>query len=170
MATPLHSGRFSGFSRAAVLVGLGVTVVACGSLRQNLRNQFLSFRGAWQCESKGCKQPEMVQSRKSHREGEVDVSHVKMQPRVAVVFNAGAEPETFSAKVKCGGNSGDVADAQIKAPGTHKISGQSDSYVVMVRRKDHDFLADCNAIRVVAHATWENGKRTFEDEAGLKIE
>lgn len=170
MAKRLDTGRRRGLTQAAVLVGLGVTLIACGALRQNLRNQFLSFRGAWQCDAKGCKQPQMVRSKKSHREGEVDISHVKMQPQVGAVFNAGAEPESFSAKVKCGGNSADVAEKRIKAPGKHKISGQADSYVVLVRPSDHDFLEGCNQIRVVAHATWENGKRTYDEEAGLQVE
>ncbi len=147
-----------------VLAGLG----ACGALRQNLRNEFVSYRGTWQCDKAGCKQAQMVRSKKAHRDGEINVAHVKIQPHVVMIFNAGAAPDSFSATLRCGGKSGPVPDARIKAPGRHKIAGQADSYALIVKRKDYAFAATCKDLRIVTHATWEGGKRTYEAEAGLK--
>ncbi len=142
--------------------------LGCGALRQNLRNQFLSYRGAWQCEGGNCKMPAMKRSTRQHREGETDISHVTMHNQVAMVFNAGAPPDSFSARVSCGGDAADVPADRIKAPGDHGISAQSDSYVVLVRPSDYPFGQGCKQFRVKAHATWEGGKKTYDQQAGLE--
>lgn len=157
--------------RALLLLGLvgAPLALGCGALRQNLRNQFLSYRGAWQCEGGKCKMPAMKRSIKQHREGETDITHVTMHNQVAMVFNAGAPPDSFSAKIACGGDSSDVPAERVKAPGAHKISGQSDSYVVLVRPSDYPFGEGCNKFRVTAHATWEGGKKEYDAVAGLEL-
>ncbi|MCR9162082.1 MAG: hypothetical protein ACE37F_28500 [Nannocystaceae bacterium] len=103
--------------RALLLLGLvgAPLALGCGALRQNLRNQFLSYRGAWQCEGGNCKMPAMKRSIKQHREGETDITHVTMHNQVAMVFNAGAAPDSFSAKISCGGDVAEVPAERIKA-------------------------------------------------------
>ena len=60
------------------LVGLvgAVGALGCGALRQNLRNQFVSYRGAWSCPSPGCKSNEVVQSKKGSNQGELRIKAV----------------------------------------------------------------------------------------------
>ncbi len=156
--------------RALLLLGLvgAPLALGCGALRQNLRNQFLSYRGAWQCSGGNCKVAQMERSIKQHREGETNITHVTMHNQVAMVFNAGAVPDTFSARVSCGGDSADVPAERIKAPGDHGIAAQKDSYVVLVRPKDYAFSEGCKTYRVRAHATWEGGKKSYDVDAGLE--
>jgi hypothetical protein len=152
-----------------VLVTAASATFAC-ALRQNLRNQFLSYRGAWHCEKKpACGQAGMTRSTRGSRAGEVDITNVKMNPKVAMVVNAGAPPESFTAKLACGGQTQDVPADNILGPGAHKIAGQADSYVVLVDPADYSF-GECNAYRLHAHATWENGKREYNLEAGLSVQ
>lgn len=166
--TPKSSNFRNCALRGVLVVSVAAGIGGCGALRQNLRNQFVSYRGTWACEQAGCNQKQMVRSRKAHREGEVNIAHVKIQPHVMMVFNAGAAPETFSATLSCAGSSGEVPSSQIRAPGKHQIAGQADSYAVIINRKHYPFAAKCKDLRVVAHATWESGKKTYEAEAGLK--
>ena len=161
--------RSTVFSAGLGLLFVVSTATACGALRQNLRNQFVSYRGAWQCDGGDCKQGGMSRATKQHREGETDITHVTLNNQVAMVWNAGAPPESFSAQLRCGGGSAEVPAERIKAPGEHKIAGQKDSYVILVRAKDYDFIGDCKQVRVKTHATWEAGKKTYEAEAGLKL-
>lgn len=155
----------------AALVGCvlaGSFALGCGALRQNLRNQFVSYRGAWQCDGGKCKMPAMTRSTRAHREGEIDVTHVKMNNQVAMVFNAGAPPDSFSARIACGSDAADVPADRIKAPGQHGVAGQSDSYVILVRPKDYPFAEGCKQFRVKTHATWEGGKKSYDTEAGIE--
>jgi hypothetical protein len=156
-------------ARVGTLLALALSLVACGALRQNLKNQFVSFRGAWQCPSPGCGAAKMVRSNQGHREGDVKVSHVKMQPRVALVFYPGTPVDTFTAKVSCGGQSADVPAGKIRAPGSHKIQGQSDAWVVILKADDYSF-GDCKDYRVMTHSTWENGKREYDEPGGIRVE
>lgn len=165
------AGLYSpGMRRALLVLGLvgAPLVLGCGALRQNLRNQFLSYRGAWQCQGGKCKVASMKRSIKQHREGETDITHVTMHNQVAMVFNAGAPPDSFSARISCGGDSADVPAERIKAPGQHDVAGQKDSYAIIVRPKDYPFAKGCKQFRVRAHATWEGGKKTYDAEAGLE--
>ncbi len=148
---------------------VGSLATGCGALRQNLRNQFVSYRGAWQCQGGKCKMPAMKRATRAHREGETDVSHVELHNQVAMVFNAGAPPETFTARLACGSDAADVPAERIKAPGKHGISAQQDSYVVLVRPKDYPFAEGCSKFRVTTHATWEGGKKTYDLTAGLDV-
>jgi hypothetical protein len=151
-----------------VFVTAASATFACG-LRQNLRNQFLSYRGAWHCEKKECGQAGMTRSTRGSRSGDVEITSVKMNPRVAMVINAGAAPQTFTAELKCGGQTQEVPGERVLAPGTHKIAGQNDSYVVLIDATDYAF-GDCKEYRLHTQATWENGKRTYDLESGLSVQ
>ena len=151
-----------------VFATVASAVFACG-LRQNLRNQFLSYRGAWHCDKKACGQAGMSRSTRGSRAGDVEITNVKMNPRVAMVVNAGAAPQTFSAQLACGGQTQEVPGERVLPPGQHKIAGQGDSYVILIEPGDYAF-SDCREYRLRAHATWENGKREYDLEAGIAIQ
>lgn len=140
-----------------------------------MRNEFLSFRGAWFCEKKDCAEKSMKRSSKGTDEGGVRIGYGKVQPNAALVFNAGASVETFKATVKdCKGKSMDVASKNIKKPGSHGVSGQSDSWVVMLDKGDLGDLnfsskGKCAKLIVTASATWAKGT-SYEDKGGIKAE
>lgn len=157
----------------AVIVAAGL-MLGCG-LRQNMRNEFLSFRGAWFCDKSGCSEGEMQQSSKGTDEGGTRVLYGKLQPTAALVFNAGAEVETFTATVAdCKGKSMPVPDDKLKKPGDHGIAGESDSWVVLLDKGDlSDLKVDssgkCSKLVVTARATWPKGT-SYEDKGAIAAE
>lgn len=157
----------------AVLVAAGAGF-SCG-LRQNLRNEFLSFRGAWFCEKKNCELADMKRSAKGTDEGGVRILYGKMQPTAALVFNAGADVETFSATVTdCKGKSMDIDDASLKAPGKHGISAESDSWLVILDKGELGELTlkskgKCAKLVVSAQAKWPKGT-SYEDKGGISAQ
>jgi hypothetical protein len=157
-----------GLGQLAVLCLCATAVVACGALRQNLRNQFVSYRGAWACEKSGCDEAQMKRATKNHREGEVNVTHARLAPAAAMVFHPGTPVESMTASVECSGQRADVPASRVKAPGSHGIGGESDSWVVLLDPSDYD-LKDCKTWRVTARATWSDGS-TYEETAGVKAQ
>lgn len=156
-------------------LGLGFGPGACG-LRQNLRNEFVSYRGAWFCPKKDCSEKEMKRSAKGQNESEsLRIMHGKLQPRAALVFNPGKPVTSFTAKVAdCKGKEIDVPSGSVKAPGTHDIAGEGDSWVVVLDRSElSDLKIDnkgkCGVLRVTTHATWEKGT-TYEERGGIQVE
>ncbi|MEM6990982.1 MAG: hypothetical protein AAF721_10805 [Myxococcota bacterium] len=160
--------------RHALVGALLLVATACG-LRQNLRNEFLSFRGVWFCQSKDCKESEMKRSAKGTDEGGTRIAYGVVQPNAALVFNAGADVETFSATVTdCKGKTHQVADEDLRKPGSHSIAGQGDSWVVMIDKSNlgeltFDTSDKCGKIIVAAQATWPKGT-SYEDKGGIKAE
>lgn len=163
--------RRSGLLLVLYCVWWGLTATAatmgCGALRQNLRNQFVSYRGAWHCESAGCDESSMKRSAKNHREGEVNITHVSLQPAAAMVFYPGTPVQSFTATVECGGQTADVPSDKVEAPGTHGISGEPDSWIVVIEASDYA-MSGCNTWRVTTHATWADGS-TYEEKAGIQV-
>lgn len=155
---------------AAGLGALAMSMSSCAEMRQNVRNEFVSYRGAWFCPASGCAEAKMQRSAKAHREGELTVNHGKIANGAALVFNAGKTPDTFSADVTdCGGKSAPVPADKVKAPGSHGIVGQSDSYVVIVDPQDYPDLElgkSCKKWTVSTHASWPKGK--WEQKAALE--
>ena len=83
--------RAASFPRVLLASAILSTVVAgCASLRQNIRGQELSYRGAWYCEAEGCDAKAMVKSTRGSRDGEVNINTVKLAPRAAMAFTAAA--------------------------------------------------------------------------------
>lgn len=166
----------SGLLLAAALgTGLGLASTACG-LRQNLRNEFVSYRGAWFCETKDCAEKEMKRSAKGHNEGDsLRIMHGKLQPRAALVFNPGKPVTSFSAKVAdCKGKEVPVPDSSVKAPGSHDISGEGESWVVVLDRAELSDLTieskgSCAILKVTTHATWEKDT-TYDERGGIQVE
>lgn len=155
--------------RLLLLTLAASTVCACGALRQNLKNQFVSYRGTWHCPQGKCTVPQMVRASKNHREGTVNITHAKLDPRAAMAFYPGAPVETFTATISCEGNSAPVPEDRLRPPGSHKLKGQSDSWVVIVDPSDYQF-GKCSTYRVTTHSTWEGGKKKYDESAGIAVQ
>lgn len=157
----------AGVAAGATLAG----TVACGEMRQNMRGEYVTYRGAWFCAKAGCDDTSMQRSAKAHRVGEMTVNHGKVTAGAALVFKPQKTPQTFTAKVSdCAGQVADVPADKIKAPGAHGIAGQSDCYVVRVDPKDYPALAfgkDCKSWTVATHSTFDKGT-SWEAKAGLE--
>lgn len=134
---------------------------ACAEMRQNWRSEFVSYRGAWFCGSAGCDEAKMQRSSRARRDGDLTINYGKIANGAALVFKAGKTPDTFSADVTdCKGKSSPVPADKVKAPGAHGITGQADSYAVIVDPSDHSGLQagkGC-AWTVTTHASWPKGK------------
>lgn len=159
-------------SFAALLFGSALGgLVGCAEMRQNMRGEFVSYRGAWFCAEAGCDEAKMQRSSQAHREGDVTINHGKMSAGVALVFKAGKVPQTLTATVTdCAGKTADVAAEDVKAPGAHGIAGQADSYVVRIDPKDYPDLTlgkGCKKWMVATHSTWDKGT-SWEQKAGIE--
>lgn len=156
---------------ALALVAAGGGLLGCADMRQNMRGEFVSYRGAWFCGAAGCEEAKMQRSSQAHREGDITINHGKLSAGAALVFNAGKAPETFSATVSdCAGKSASVPDDKVEAPGSHKIAGQAESYVVRIDPKDYPALTlgkGCKKWMVTTHATWPKGT-SWEQKAGIE--
>jgi hypothetical protein len=157
-----------GLGPLAGLCLCATAVLACGALRQNLRNQFVSYRGTWACEKSGCDEAQMKRSTKNQREGDVSITHARPRPSVAMVFHPGTPVQSMTASVECSGQRAGVPEARVKAPGSHGIGGESDSWVVLLDPGDYD-MKGCKVWRVTAHATWADGS-TYDETAGVKVD
>ncbi|MFV8755381.1 hypothetical protein ACNOYE_32930 [Nannocystaceae bacterium ST9] len=168
MRTPLRPLFFVG----ALLVGL----VACAELRQNLRGQELSYRGAWFCEGASCKDGELVASRRGTREGTTDIATVKLDSKLALAFTAASAFETLEATVRdCKGNSAAVPSSAIVPAGKHKVgdSTAKESWIVWI---DRDALAKlelgsgkCARWLIDAKAGWTDGA-SYSMTVGIEVE
>jgi hypothetical protein len=175
---PIAASPIASFTLAlASLVGTGIGVSASGcGLRQNLRNEFVSYRGAWFCEKKDCAEKDMKRSAKGHNEGDsLRIMHGKLQPRAALAFNPGKPVVSFSAKVAdCKGKEIAVPDGSVKAPGSHDLSGEGESWVVVLDRAELSDLTienkgSCAILKVTTHATWEKGT-SYDERGGIQVE
>ncbi|MBC8071118.1 MAG: hypothetical protein IAG13_22525 [Deltaproteobacteria bacterium] len=149
-------------TRAAQLGALAIAVSSCAEMRQNVRNEFVSYRGAWFCGEAGCDEAKMQRSARGRREGDLSVSQGKLSNGAALVFNAGKSPDSFSAEVAdCSGKSVPVPADKVKPPGAHQVTGQGDSYAVLIDPKDFPDLElgkGCKKWTVSTHASWPKGK------------
>jgi hypothetical protein len=163
------------FVRFAV-VGLAIAAtVGCAALRQNMRGQELSYRGAWYCEAANCKPGEMVKSRTGTRDGEVTINTVKLAPKAAMTFTAAAAFDSLTATVRdCKGNSAEVPSGDIVTAGKHGVGDQDarESWVVWIDPSSLSSLQrgkGCAVWKVEAKATWSDGV-TYSLTAGVDIE
>lgn len=156
------------------IVGLAFVGVACGALRQNLRNQFLSYRGAWFCDAPGCASSDVVQSKKGSNKGELRINNVKLQPHAGLVFYPGTPVSGMTATVRdCKGKSKEIPGDKVQKPGRHKIGAEPDSWVIWL---DERLVADlevgtgdCAVLTVSTHASWDDGS-THDAQGAVKIE
>lgn len=161
-------------STGAVLLSLTVvTLVACGALRQNLRSQFVSYRGAWSCAEPGCSSAEVVQSKSGRNEGELRINDVKLQPHAGLVFYPGTPVQGMTATVRdCKGKRKDVPTDKVQPPGRHRIGAEPDSWVIWL---DERLVADlevgsggCAVLTVTTHSTWADGS-TYDAEGAVQV-
>ena len=169
--------RAASFPRVLLASAILSTVVAgCASLRQNIRGQELSYRGAWYCEAEGCDAKAMVKSTRGSRDGEVNINTVKLAPRAAMAFTAAAPFDHLEAIVRdCKGNKALVPESDIARAGKHGVgdSNAQESWIVWIdpgALKDLERGAGSCAIwKVEAVATWSDSA-THTLTAGLQIE
>jgi hypothetical protein len=165
----------SGLALGSILLALGATLGAggCGALRQNLKNEFVSYRGAWSCESAGCKSSEVVQSKRGRTQGELRISEVRLQPHAGLVFYPGKPVKTLTATVRdCKGKSKEVPSDKVQPPGRHEISAEPDSWVIWL---DEALVADlevgkgdCAVLIVKTHSSWDDGK-VYDAEGAIEV-
>jgi hypothetical protein len=162
----------------SALIGLAsiTTLVACASLRQNIRGQELSYRGAWYCEANNCEPGDMVISRAGTRDGEVNINTVKLAPKAAMMFTAAAPFDSLTATVRdCKGKNVPVPSSDIVAAGKHGVGDQDarESWVVWIDPASLGGLQHstgaCAVWKVEATATWSDGA-TYSLTAGLDIQ
>lgn len=157
-----------------VFAGVGIGVGSgCGALRQNLKNEFVSYRGAWSCASAGCKSSEVVQSKKGRVQGDLQISAVALQPHAGLVFYPGKAVKTLTATVRdCKGKSKDVPSDKVQPPGRHKIGAEPTSWVIWL---DEALVSDlevgqgeCAVLIVKTHSTWDDGK-VYDAEGAIEV-
>lgn len=149
------------------------TGLGCGALRQNLRGQFVSYRGAWSCASAGCSTGEVAQSKKGRTRGELRIAEVALQPHAGLVFYPGVPVKTMTATVRdCKGKVAEVPSDRVEPPGRHDIAAEPDSWVVWLDEALVSGLevgkGDCAVLIVETHSTWDDGKE-YDAEGAIEV-
>lgn len=157
----------------SVVLVFATSLSACAALRQNVRGQELSYRGAWHCSSGACEAGEMVKSMVGTRDGEVMVNTVKLDPKVGLAFTAAAAFDSLTATVRdCKGNAAEVPASDIVTPGKHGIDDGDahESWIVWVDPSALGKLergtGACAVWKIEAKATWSDGA-TYSLTAGV---
>jgi hypothetical protein len=157
----------------SLVLVFATSLSACAALRQNVRGQELSYRGAWHCASGSCEAGKMVKSMVGTRDGEVMVNTVKLDPKTGLAFTAAAAFDSLTAKVRdCKGNVADVPDRDIVQPGNHGIvdGDAKESWIVWLDPSALGGLergkGACAVWKVEATATWSDGA-TYSLTAGV---
>jgi hypothetical protein len=156
---------------------LTVTTVGCAQMRQNLRGQELSYRGAWFCPEADCGEKAMTRSTRGTREDGADIATVKLQPRAALAFTAEAPFDRLVATVSdCKGKQVQLPDDAILPAGSHRIGDANarESWVVVLDRaalqgKLKLGKGGCARWMVDVTATWSDGA-SFSSRAGITVE
>lgn len=160
----------------SALLGLAIaaTLGGCAALRQNMRGQELSYRGAWYCEAADCQPGQMVESTTGTRDGEVTINTVELAPRAAMTFTAAAAFDSLTATVRdCKGNSAEVPSSDIVAAGKHGVGDQDarESWIVWIDPASLSGLKrdkGCSVWKVEAKATWSDGA-SYSLTAGIDV-
>ena len=162
--------------RALTVSLLAISLAGCASLRQSVRGQELSYRGAWYCKSGACDAGEMVKSTSGTREGTVNINTVKLDPKAAMAFTAAAPFDGLTATVRdCKGNSAAVPGGDISKAGSHQVGDQDarESWIIWIDPASLGGLergqGSCAVWKVEAQATWSDGA-THSLSAGIEIE
>ena len=155
-------------------LALASSLLACASMRQNLRGQELSYRGAWHCKGGACEAGSMVKSTAGSRDGTVMINEVELAPKAGLAFTAASPFETLTATVvDCKGTRSEVPSAAIVAPGKHGIGNAdaAESWVVWIDPADHGGLergtGKCAVWYVDAAAGWSDGA-SYSLRAGIR--
>jgi hypothetical protein len=156
------------------LVG-SASSLGCASLRQSMRGQELSYRGAWHCDQRACEPGTMVKSTSGTRDGIVNINTVKLDPKAGMAFTAAAPFDSLTATVRdCKGNSAGVPERDIVRPGNHGIGDPDarESWIIWVDPSALSGLergsGSCAVWKLEATATWSDGA-TNTLTAGLDL-
>jgi hypothetical protein len=157
----------------SLVLVFATSLTACASLRQNVRGQELSYRGAWHCSSGACEAGEMVKSMVGTRDGAVMVNTVKIDPKVGLAFTAAAAFDSLTATVTdCKGTTVEVPPSDIITPGQHGIDDGDarESWIVWLDPAALGKLergeGACAVWKVEASAAWSDGA-TYSLTAGV---
>jgi hypothetical protein len=160
----------------SLVLVFATSLTACAALRQNMRGQELSYRGAWHCSSGPCDAGEMVKSMVGTRDGEVMVNTVKLDPKTGLAFTAAAAFDSLTANVRdCKGNVVDVPATDVIMPGKHGITDgdASESWIVWLDPSALGGLergkGACAVWKIEATATWSDGA-TYSLTAGVNTD
>lgn len=152
-----------------------VALAGCAELRQNLRGQELSYRGAWFCEAASCSEGQLVKSREGTREGTTDIATVKIAGKVALAFTAASAFDRLEASVRdCKGKSATVAADAIVPAGKHEVGDSSarESWIIWLDRAELRGLelgaGKCSRWLIDAKATWTDGA-TYSSTVGIEV-
>jgi hypothetical protein len=152
------------------LVFATLVLAGCTQMRQSLRGQELSYRGAWYCASTGCGETQMKRSTSGTREDGVEVASVVLQPRAALAFTAETAFERLDVQVQdCKGKSVELEPTAIKKPGEHRIGDENakESWMIVLDRSlELRFGKKCRWTATVV-ATWSDGA-TFTSRAAIQ--
>lgn len=150
--------------------------LACAELRQNMRGQELSYRGAWFCDgAANCSDEQLVRSTAGTREGTTDIASVELDSRVALAFTAASAFERLEATVRdCKGKSAAVREGSIVPAGKHRVGDSSarESWIIWIDRSELRGLelgkGKCARWMIDAKASWTDGA-TYSSTVGIEV-
>jgi hypothetical protein len=147
-----------------IATSIAISLLGCASLRQSMRGQELSYRGAWHCDGGACKSAKMVKSTRGTRDGTVNINTVKLDPKAGMAFTAASPFDQLTATVRdCKGKSAAVPERDIVRPGKHGIVDQEarESWIIWIDPAALGGLergsGSCAVWKVEATATWADG-------------
>lgn len=166
--TAAHSSSLFG---ALLLASIG-----CAELRQNLRGQELSYRGAWFCEDSSCKGGQLVKSTRGTRDGTTDIATIELESKAALAFTAASAFETLDATVRdCKGNTASVPASSIVPGGKHEVGDASarESWIIWIDPSELGKLelgtGKCSRWLIDARAGWTDGA-SYSMTVGVEVE
>jgi len=169
------SSRWRQAGLAVLSLGL-LADLGCASLRQSVRGQELSYRGAWHCKDGPCEAGAMVRSTRGTREGTVNINTVKLDPKAGLAFTAAAPFDSLTATARdCEGETIELAADSIVAPTKHGVEDGDawESWIVWVNPSELATLergaGSCAIWKIEARATWSDGA-TDSLTAGVQVE
>ncbi len=163
--------------RVLGLLGIVLASLAgCAELRQNLRGQELSYRGAWFCAGTSCNAGDLVISQKGTRDGTTDIATIELGSKAALAFTAASAFETLTANVRdCKGKSAAVPASSIVPPGKHQVGDSSakESWIIWLDRSELRSLelggGKCARWMIDAKAGWTDGA-SYSMTVGVEVE
>ena len=145
------------------------------SLRQNIRGQELSYRGAWHCASGPCEESAMVRSTTGSREGTMNINEVQLAPKAGLAFTAASPFDSLGAAlIDCEGERSELPASSVVAAGKHGLGDEAarESWIVWLDPSLEPKLdagpGACGVWKVEASASWSDGA-SYTLRAGAKV-
>jgi hypothetical protein len=164
-------------ARSSLFLGaLFVSSFGCAELRQNLRGQELSYRGAWFCAESSCTEGQLVKSTRGTREGTTDIATIELESKAGLAFTAASAFETLEATVRdCKGNTAAVPASSIVPAGKHEVGDSSarESWIIWIDPQELSKLelgsGKCSRWLIDAKAGWTDGA-SYSATVGVEVE